>query len=583
MSLDASLEARQVGVTSQYKDSRVGGFTKLPQKLYLIVQGETESDYPTTKFTALSASEVGVKAGYRSLAYLMAKQLLPQNGDGIGTVPLTVALLNDADGADPAVGDITPSGTATTAGAYRVNCNEILSEGFVIPKGAVSVTDTCRKIGNAIQATLGMPLLASYAYGTVTSTKTVTVGTSDGTLATFTTTGNPKPGVWTLGCTAEATNAGTFTLTDPDGVIISTTVTVGAQVQGGLGFTLADGAEDYDVGDTWTITVPATKVTVTCPWAGTTGNELDIRIDGPSYGAEFAYTQPTGGLLDPTVDDALEQIGPNSWQSMVLSGLSIHDAVALDAFEAWGEGRWSPTTKKPAVVFHGNTAATVQEAIVISDARKTDRINSQLTSPGSRNLPQVVAARELAKIIRLANNIPSHDYCLQVADGITPGVDSVQWDLTKRDAALKGGSSTVEVIDDVVRISNVCTFYHPTGEVPASYKYVVDIVKLQNITFAVDTIFSSTEWAGAALVPDDQPVSEPTAKKPKMALAELSGLADNLALAAIISDPAYSKKNMTAVIDSQNPKRLNVRMPVKLSGNTNIIDAVCEWSFNFAG
>ena len=509
MSLDASLEAHQVGVSAQYKDSRVGAFTKLPQKLYMIAQGESASDYPTAKFVAFSAGEVGAKAGYRSLAYHMARQLLPTNGDGIGTVPLTVALLNDADEGEAAVGDITPSGTATAAGAYKVNCNEVFTDAFVIPKGAVSVTDTCRKIGEAIRSSLSVPLIATYEYGTVESTKTVTVGSSNGTLATFTTTGAPKPGTYTLICTAEASDAGTFTMTDPDGVVLSTTVTIGAQVQGGLGFTLSDGSEDYDVGDTWTITVPATKVNVTAPWAGSTGNYLDIRIDGPSYGVEFAYTQPTGGLVDPTVDGALEQIGPNSWQTMILNGGSVSDSTALDAFQEWGEGRWSPVVKKPAVVIHGADTTTVAEAIAIPDARKTDRVNIQLTAPGSRNLPQVNAARQVARIISRANNTPSRDYTGMQVDGITPGIDSVQWDLLKRDAAVKGGSSTVEVIDDVIRVSNVCTFYHPTGEIPPSYKYLVDIVKLQNCVFALDTIFSSPSGRVVHWFPMTNPSRKP--------------------------------------------------------------------------
>jgi hypothetical protein len=66
-----------------------------------------------------------------------------------------------------------------------------------------------------------------------------------------------------------------------------------------------------------------------------------------------------------------------------------------------------------------------------------------------------------------------------------------------------------------------------------------------------------------------------------MAKSELAALADNLALAALISDPAYTKATLTAVINSQNAKRLDLRMPVKLSGNTNIIDALIEFSFFF--
>jgi len=583
MVLDASLEARQIGVEATYKDARTGAFRRLPQRVYLIASGENGASFTTTKFVAQSAGHVGQIAGYHSQAYQMARQLLPKNGDGLGTVPLTVCLLEDADGAAAAAGDITPSGTATRAAQYRVNVSEVLSSAFVVPAGAVNVTNVCRSMHDAVNGTLGMPVVATYTYTTVTASWTRAAGTpSNGTIGTFVTTGQPKPGVWTLECTAEASNAGTFKLVDPDGIEVADDITTGAQTVAGLGFTLSDGSEDFNTGDVAQITVPTTKVNLTAGWKGTTGNDLTVRIDGPelSAGVEFAYTQFTGGLVDPDPSPALEQIG-QTWQTMLLNGLNIENTTALDAYQEWGEGRWASTVKKPALVFTGAAVTTPSSAIVIPDARRADRINVQLVAPGSRNLPCVIAARQLARIARLASNVPSHDYCLQSADGIVPGADSLQWDLLGRDTALKGGSSTVEVIDSVIKISNVVTMYHPTGEEPPAYRYVVDVVKLQNVVWNVDLIFSQPGWAGASLVPDEQPITEATAKKPKMAVSEMAALLDNLGLAAIISDPATSKAGITATIDSQNPKRLNVRAPIKLSGNTNIVDAVVEWSFFF--
>lgn len=584
MPLDASLEARQVGVEAVYKDSRVGAVRFLPQRVFLIAHGQTGVSYPNTKFQAQSAAHVGQVAGYRSQAYHMALQLLPKNGDGLGTVPLTVALMSDAPNSAPSAGDITLSGTATSAGSYRIKASGILSQPFVIPKGAVDVTAAYKAIAEAASGALSFPLIPSYSYDSPSVNWERADGggsPSDGTIGTFTTTGNPKPGVWVLECTAEASNAGTFKLTDPDGIVVKSDITVGAQVVEGLGFTLTDGTEDFNTGDTATITVPVTKVTLTSAWKGTTANDLTIEIDGPSVGVTFAITQPTGGLIDPDPSGALAQIGPNNWEPILLNGLSVENDVALDAYQEWGEGRWSPVVKRPAVVITGANVTTPASAIAISDARKTDRINAQICVPGSPNLPCVQAARAVARIARLANNIPSHDYTMQPLDGIQPGDDGMQWDLLGRDTAVKGGSSTVEVVDGVPRLSNVVTFYHPTGEEPPAYRYLVDIVKLQNIVYNVDLAFSAPAWAGAALVPDSQAVTEATAKKPKMAKAVMFGLIDNFAAFALISDPEYSKKNLTATINSQNPKRLDLRMPVKLSGNTNIIDAVVEWSFYF--
>lgn len=575
MSLDASLVARQIGVSAEYKNTAAGSAQNLPQRVYMIAQAESGVTFSTTKFSALTAAAVGQVAGYRSPAYLMARELLPLNNDGLSTVPLTVALIAEAAGATAAAGDITPSGTATSAGTYRFNCNEVLSDSFVIPSGAVSVTNTCRAIGNAINGKLGMPCTATYTYGTLVSAPGAG-NTGNYTITVLTSTGNPKPGAWVLTATAPTV----FTLVDPDGVIVSKTVTFGAQVQGGLGFTLTAGVTPAVAGDNSTITAPATKVIVTSGWKATSANYLSMRIDGPSVGVTFAYAAFAGGAGAPSVSGALTQIG-SIYESMLLNGNDAEDSTALGAYQTWGEGRWDPTVKKPAMVFTGQRATSVAEAIFLTDARKTDRINSLIPTNGSRNLPFVVAARALARIARMANNIPSHDFSLQMLDGLVPGLDSVHWDLTARDQAVKGGSSTIEVIDGVMRLSDTVTCYHPTGESPPAYRYVRDNVVLQNIVWNVDQLFSTAEWAGAALVPDDQAITEPTAKKPKMAIAALAGMLDSLALKALISDPKTAKKSIKAWIDTANPKRLNVSANVTISGTTNIVDTTLYWSFYF--
>ena len=65
-----------------------------------------------------------------------------------------------------------------------------------------------------------------------------------------------KPGVYRLVCIEPATNAGTFTVEDPDGILIGI-ATVGVEFTTHLTFTIADGATDFVAGDSFTITVAA--------------------------------------------------------------------------------------------------------------------------------------------------------------------------------------------------------------------------------------------------------------------------------------------------------------------------------------
>jgi phage tail sheath gpL-like len=487
--VELSAVAKVVGIKTTFKDLRAGSVLFLPQRVAVIGQGSSAVIYSTDKAEYTSALSVAETYGFGSPLHLAALQLLPANGDGIGSIPMTVYPLEDDASGAASVGDITPSGAATGSASFRVKVNNIKSEQFTVSNGD-TVATIVTAIAQAISGSLNMPVVAS-----------------DNT----------------------------------------------------------------------------TDVGITAKWKGSSSNDLFIELEATSddnSGISFAITQPSGGLVNPDVQPALGQVG-DVWETMVLNCLDIADTTALDAYNIFGEGRWGALTKKPLVVFTGNTAATVANATVISDARKSDRVNSQLVSPGSNDLPLMVAARQLARIVAVANRNPARDYGSQDATGLTPGADGEQWLYTDRDSAVKKGSSTIEVKDGVVNVSDVVTFYHPDGDPNPAYRYVVDIVKLQNIIFNIDLIFAGKDWDGAPLIPDDQPTVNRDAKKPKAAVAAVCSMLDSLALNALISEPDTAKDNTFAEIDSTNPKRLNVRTTIQLSGNTNIISIDLDWGFFF--
>lgn len=584
MTVDASARARVLGVSAEYRNLRTGSILNLPQRVGLFAQGATDSSFLTTKFTALSAGEVGAKLGFGSPAHLAARELLPENGDGLGTVPLDVFPLADHGSGVMAAGLVTPSGTQTKTASYVARISNIYSQAFTVA-AADSVSARCRALHDAINAVLHMPVSAEYNYGSVTAQAGTNGG--NGTCTVLSATGQPTPGAWTLELNTEVANGGVWTLTDPDGNEIADDVTMtpgaGAATvisEGGLQFTLTDGANDFELGDTFTITVPATSVDLNAKWKGTTANDIVVAIEGDDYGTTWTIVQPTGGLNDPTVDAAIAQVGP-VWVTMALNGNRYDNTTALDAFQTFGDGRWGDLVHKPMVVFVGNTKITVADATAISSGRKTDKVNAQLVAPGCEHLPIVVAARQLARIARQANNNPPTNYGALRATGLKPGADGDQWDHTKRDAALKLGCSTVEIANGEINIADVVTFYRPDGEEPPAFRYVVDIVKLQNIIYNIVLEFAQQEWAGAPLIPDNQPTNNPNARKPKDAKARLATITDNLGLAAIISDPAGAKKSITAAIDSGNPKRLNLDVTYPLSGNTDIIDVPFKFGFFF--
>lgn len=78
--------------------------------------------------------------------------------------------------------------------------------------------------------------------------------TGNGTMGSVVTSAGTKNGVYHLTAFAVATNAGKFTVEDPDGVQIGVATVGVAFSGGGLAFTIADGSTDFVAGDTFTIT-----------------------------------------------------------------------------------------------------------------------------------------------------------------------------------------------------------------------------------------------------------------------------------------------------------------------------------------
>jgi phage tail sheath gpL-like len=87
-------------------------------------------------------------------------QLIPDNGDGIGTIPLTVYPLEDDGAGVASAGDITPTLGSVVEGNHQVKINNILSEAFTITTTDTVATVTA-KMETAINAVPEMPVIAT--------------------------------------------------------------------------------------------------------------------------------------------------------------------------------------------------------------------------------------------------------------------------------------------------------------------------------------------------------------------------------------------------------------------------------------
>lgn len=131
---------------------------------------------------------------------------------------------------------------------------------------------------DAIVVASGQNLVAGAVLGVSTAgtaTAAADAGnTGDGVMGAITVSGSASAGDYKLTIIEAAANAGAFSVENPNGEVIGSGNVAAAFSDGGLAFTLADGATDFAAGDIFVITVVPTSLSyVEYNPAGTDGSQ----------------------------------------------------------------------------------------------------------------------------------------------------------------------------------------------------------------------------------------------------------------------------------------------------------------------
>ena len=315
---------------------------------------------------------------------------------------------------------------------------------------------------------------------------------------------------------------------------------------------------------------------LTAKWSGDTGNDITIEIDSKVPGITFEVTYMNGGAVDPDVDSALRDIG-QIWETFILSCFSYNKESRLNTYLTFGEGRWGEMEKKGLLVAHGCTD-DYETRTAVTDLRKHDFINFLIPSVGSPELPFVIAAKGITNIMCVANSDPAYDY-FGLLTGLKAGPDEAQETYLVRNNSVGKGSSTGIKVGSVTELNDIVTMWHPDDESIKSRRYVVDMIKLQNVVFNVRMVMEDSTVKGAPLVPDNNPTKHPRAIQPKTIRTRLMNLANDMAAACLLAESDFTKKNLVVKISNVNPKRLDTQYPCKLSGNVEVTSTDIYFGF----
>ncbi len=323
------------------------------------------------------------------------------------------------------------------------------------------------------------------------------------------------------------------------------------------------------------------NIPLSAKWSGKTGNGIKIVYDIETVGLSVAAVAFSGGAGVLKVDNALSLFG-DVWETFILNTLGYDEKTLLNTYQTFGESRWSWQIQRPLLVAHGCTADYATRT-AISDERKNDRINFFVQSTGSPELEAVVGARGLLDILTTADSDPAQNY-KGLFSNLIAGNRTVQESYLTRNNAVNKGASTNVLVSSCAKLSDTVLFWHPENEGKIkSWRYVVDAVKLMNIIYNIRLINEQDEVQGAPLLPDSSVSSHPNAIRPKSFRTWYANMAESLENLALISDAKFTKENMVVEIDSENPKRVNSTIPVKLSGNVEIVSTDLFFGFYVGG
>lgn len=160
--------------------------------------------------------------------------------------------------------------------------NDIEAEKITIPQGHAAM-----ELGSVLgQITLGA--VSAAASGGNVGAGTLTLDADTPKLS------GAKQGDYSVVCIGEAVNGGVFQVTDPDGIVIGqASIAEGGAFANQIKFVIADDGEDFDIGDTFTVTIAAGSGDhVLSLAAATDGSQVPDKI----LGENTPEVEDVGGL-----------------------------------------------------------------------------------------------------------------------------------------------------------------------------------------------------------------------------------------------------------------------------------------------
>jgi phage tail sheath gpL-like len=334
--------------------------------------------------------------------------------------------------------------------------------------------------------------------------------------------------------------------------------------------------------------------TLTAKWKGLTSQGITVSVDtgNNDLGVTYSIATTTPGTGTPSVTgtgNGLALFG-NTWNTIVINTYGFVSATIteLQSFNGIPDPE-TPTGRYQGIVFKPFLAltGTVEDSdtdtadVAICEANSTQVTIVPCPAPLSKGLAMEAAANACCLFARISQDTPHLDiegktYPDMPVATTTPKMAS--YDV--RDAIVKMGMSTVDIVAGAYQVQDFVTTYHPSGEVPPQYRYARNLMLDFNVYYG-HLLLQQTYAIDHMIANDADIVNVSKVIKPKQWKAILAEYAVSLASRGLIADPNFMIASITVGISTVNPDRLEDFFRYKRTGVARILATTAEAGFNF--
>jgi phage tail sheath gpL-like len=313
-----------------------------------------------------------------------------------------------------------------------------------------------------------------------------------------------------------------------------------------------------------TAVVADAVVTLTARHKGLCGNDIDVRMNyytGETLpaGLTVAVAAMAGGEANPEIADAIDAMGDEWWNALVVPWT---DGANMAALEAELLERWGPMSMQDSQAFAA-VRGTHAEASTWSASRNSHLVSCMPTGPAPT--PAYVWAAVYATIaaVALADD-PARPLQTLALPGILAPAKETRWTKEERNLLLYDGlSSYVVDRDGTVRIERAVTTYQTNayGLEDVSYLDVTTPATLSYIRY-VTRVRITTKFPRHKLADDGTRFGPGQAiATPSIVRAELLALFRELEERGLVEGFEQFKAELIVERNADDPNRLDVLAP----------------------